>query len=674
MLIRTPKSVLRLLIAAFFTASMGVTCAQQGGDPVVIILDKDSVTLSEFKKTFLKNNSLKNTTEKDLRDYVDLFVNFRLKCAEAREMHLDTLPSLKQELQGYRTQAAAPYLTEKSVNEQLVDEAIEHLHWDIRASHIMKRLPLSPLPEDTLKAYKEILGIRNRILKGLPFADAAVAESEDPSARSEYKEGKLVRSGNRGDLGYFTAFNMIYDFEKAAYNTPIGTISMPVRSPYGYHIIYVRDRKPAVSTFTAEQILITLPENATAADSAEAGRKAMEAYAALKKGMPFGEAAKRFSNDEGTVFNSGKIDPFPPARFEGDFVAPLYDTPEDSITRPFQTRYGWHIVKVTKKELFSETPNLRSDVKWKISRDSRSDLGPEKLVERLKKEYGFKEVVVKGKNAVSPMKEFYDIDSVLIYKAQWKKELFTSDKPMFTFADQTVRQSDFAAYIEKNQFDRMRKVPRKEFINYVYGQFVRSTILDYENSRLEEKYPEFAELMHEYEDGILLYELSERKVWGRSEKDSAGLEQFYETVKENHMYPVRAEAITYTLENDKDYKTFCKLMDKGLDMETISKKFAKKGHIITARREILQEGQDKDFDRMCPWSILMQEGHAVVTSASERRYTTVSRLLPSPKPLEEVRGVIITQYQNKLEQEWVESLRRNCNITINYAPIMNLIR
>ena len=663
-----------LLIAAFLVTGRMAVPAQNSQDPVVMILGKDSVTLSEFKNNFLKNNSLSKTSEKELREYIDLFVNFRLKCAEARELRLDTLPSLQRELRGYRAQAAAPYLTEKSVNEQLIDEALENLHWDIRASHIMRRVASDATPKDTLAAYTELMNIRKRILKGENFNDVAYAESDDPSARPRYEKEVMVYSGNRGDLGYFTAFNMIYPFEKAAYNTPVGTVSLPVRSPYGYHLIKVQDRQPAISTWTVCHLLVTYPENATAKDSAETKAAAQEAYRAIRNGMDFEKAVKEYCTDEGLTLNGGKMDPFPSGRFEGDFMAPLYRTGENEVTPPFETRYGWHIVKVIKKEPFAETPGIRGEIRQRINRDTRSDLGPEKLVERLKKEYGFKEAVVKGKNATSPVEDFYTIDSVALFNGRWRKDSFPGNKEMFRFADKTVRQSDFAAYIEKNQFPDMRRVSVHELINYVYPLFVRRCILDYEEEHLEEKYPEFASLMNEYKDGIMLYELNERKVWGRSETDSAGLAQYYETVKGQYMYPVRAEVISYTLENEKAYKTFCKLMEKGTDMEAISKKFAKKGQIISARRQLLQKGEDKNFERDCPWEILMQEGNAVITKPEEFRYSTVTKLPPSPKPLEEVRGAVITQYQNLLEKEWVEQLHKSNDIFIDYNTILGLIR
>lgn len=666
------KTVRYALIASFFTLYVGTVFPQQS-DPVVMILGNDSIRLSEFKASYSKNNNLKKATEKDLREYIELFANFRLKCMEADSMKLDTLPKIKKELNGYRTQAAAPYLTEKSVNDQLVDEGIEHLKWDVRASHIMKKLPLEPTPKDTLKVYQEMIKLRESILKGNGFAQVALKESEDPSARPQYKDGKMIRSGNKGDLGYFTAFNMIYEFEKGAYGLEKGSISMPIRSPFGYHLIYLQDKQPAVSRFTACQILITYPENATAADSAAVKAKAEEAYKALQQGMSFDEAVEKYCTDEGLRSIRGIMDPFSPSRFEGDFVAPLYSLKEGEVAPAFETRYGWHIVKLITKELFVEDAYTRGNVKSKVARDNRSNLGPEALVDRLKKEYGFKEASVRKKE-VSPKEEFYHIDSLSLFNGNWEKESFTSDKVMFTFADQKRSQQDFAAYIEQNQFQGMRNVSMRELVDYAYSLFVHHSIIEYEDSQLEKKYPEFKQLMKEYRDGIILYELSEQKIWLKAETDSAGLAAFYETIKDEYMYPLRANAVTYTLENAKAYNLFCKMKNKGYDLDAIDAKFAQKGWIISAREEKLAQFQNKEFDQLCPWEILKSEGSLSVSRPENFQYITIDKLYPSPKPLNEVRGLVISRYQNKLEDEWVKDLRKNHTVRIDYDSILSLIK
>ena len=677
MALKMNRTTKQMLIAAFFITAftMGTTTVSAQTDPLVMIIGNDSITLSEFKTNYLKNNDLKTTTEESLKNYINLYVNYRLKCNEARAMKKDTIKRLKDELQGYRNQAAATYLTEKSVNDILVREAMENSQWDIRAWHIMKKLPLEPQPKDTLEAYKKMMQIRNRLLNGEDFAKMAIAESDDPSARPSYKNGKMVRAGNKGDLGYFTAFTMVYEFEKAAYNTEVGKISMPVRTNFGYHLIYVQDRQPAVSQFKTMQILISYPENATAADSAATIAKVREAYEAIQKGMPFEKAAETYCTDEGLRQRKGEMDPFNSTRFEGDFVAPLYHASLGEVIRPFETRYGWHIVKLVGKEPVVMDVNSQGLIKMKIARDNRSNLGPEAMVERLKKEYKFTEIKPKNKKQPTPLEEFYTIDSVKVYNGEWKATDFKGDKVMFTFADQTRTQKDFAASIEKNQFKGMRNVSMQELINYAYNRFVYHTIYNYENERLETKYPEFQALMNEYEDGIMLYELNDEKIWKKSENDTIGLNKFYEQIKDEYMYPVRAHAVIFTPNNEKAYKMFAKMMNKGIDLETIDAKFHKKGWMISARELLVAQGEDKDFDQICPWDILLNVEHnLVVEKADKLQYITIEKVNPTPKPLSAIRGMVISRYQNKLEEDWIRELHQQNKVWVDEQKIISLIK
>lgn len=672
MLLKQYRRTKGIIFAAFFMAGIIRVSAQT--DPMVMIIGNDSIKLSEFKSNYLKNNDLQTTTEESLKNYINLYVNYRLKCNEAKSLKMDTIQRLKEELQGYRRQAAAAYLTEKSVNNNLISEAIENSKWDIRAWHIMKKLPLEPQPKDTLEAYNALMQIRNRLMKGEDFAQMAVSESDDPSARPQFKDGKMVRAGNKGDLGYFTVFSMVYEFEKAAYNTKVGEISMPVRSNFGYHLIYVQDKQPAVSSFNTQQILIAYPKNATANDSAATLKKVQEAYEALLKGMSFEEAVEKYCTDEGLRQRKGEMDKFNSGRFEGDFVAPLYHASLGEVIKPFATRYGWHILKLVEKEPVVIDENSQGIIKMRIARDSRSNLGPEAMVARLKKEYNFTEIKPKNKKQSSPVEDFYKIDSVKVFNGNWKAEEFKGDKVMFTFADQKRTQKDFAANIEKNQFKGMRNVTMKELINYAYGRFVYHTIYNYENDRLESKYPDFQELMNEYKNGIMLYELNNEKIWKKSETDTVGLQNFYEQIKDEFLYPVRAHAITYSLNNEKAYKLFTKMMNKGLTLEAIDAKFHKKGWIISARETLYARGENKEFDQICPWDILMQEGNLVLEKEETKQYITIEKVNPTPKPLSSIRGIVISRYQNKLEDEWVKEMHQNTRIWIDEQKILSLIK
>ncbi len=658
---------------------------------VVMKIGNEKITLSEFKNTYLKNNDLSKTTEKDLREYINLYVNFRLRYAEALALRLDTIEELQKELKGYRMQAAKSYLTDKEVNDKLLNEVMERMQWDVRAGHIMKKVSLDAKPEDTLTAYNEIMKIRERLLKGESFGDLAAQESDDYSARDrKSKEGVVQQKGNRGDLGYFTVFDMIYSFESAAYNLKVGEISMPVRTEFGYHIIYLQDKKPALGKCAASQILISYPANATAEDSAKTREKVQAAYKAVKEGMDFVAAVEMYCTDKGIVSRKGELPLFSVSRFDGNFIKHLYGLKINEISEPFETSYGFHIVKLTDKVPVVINADAKAIAKNRIMKDTRSDKSKEAFVEKLKKEYTFKEN--KGKDKFPALSDFYTLDSS-IFKGLWDADSVAKwQKPLFTIANKTYMQKDFAEFLEANQFENIKNVALEELINFSYKQFVQNTMIDYEDGQLEKKYPEFANLMKEYKEGVLLYELSERRVWEKAENDTAGLRAFYQKIKGNYLYDYRINAIIYTMKDEATFKKFSKLVQKGTSPKEAMEIVNKKSKDVTIDTVMLAKGQNMAFDSVFNWknwettfnqkidtdiSLDYKQKEVFTTNASpaKLKFIEVYKIsAPSPKPLEEVKGTIVSLYQNYLEEEWIKELRSGNEVWVDENAIMSLIK
>ncbi len=657
---------------------------------VVMKIGNEKITMSEFKNTYLKNNDLSKATEKDLLEYIELYVNFRLRYAEALEIRLDTIEQLQTELKGYRTQAAKNYLTDKEVNDKLLNEVLQRMEWDVRASHIMKEVSLEAKAEDTLKAYKAIIDIRNRVLKGESFAEIATTESDDYSARDRISyEGEILQKGNKGDLGYFTVFDMIYPFESAAYNMKVGEVSMPIRTEFGYHIIYLKDKKPALGRCAASQILITYPENATAQDSAKTRETAQEAYKNLQEGMNFLVAVDKYCTDPGIKSRRGALPLFSVSRFDGNFIEKLYGLEINDITKPFETDYGIHIVKLTDRIPVSSSADIKAVIKNRILKDTRSEKSKESFVEKLKKEYKFKEN--KTKRNFLALEEFYTIDSTLLH-GRWEAESVSSwQKPLFTIANKTYTQQDFARYLEENQNET--RMPIDELVRVNYSQFVQRSIIAYEDSQLEGKYPEFANLMKEYKEGVLLYELSEQRVWKKAETDSVGLSKFYDEIKDNYLYDNRVKANIYTMKDLATFNKFRKMLSKGRTPEQAMERLNKKTQNINKENVLLSKGQNKNFDSIFCWqqwsamfdqskkenevSLDYKQKHVFNSNASLEQLTFIQPLVilpPSPKPLEEVKGTIISLYQNYLEEEWIKELRSNNEVWVDKQAIISLIK
>ena len=527
------KKLGTLLLVALL-ATMNFVYSQS--NDYLLIVGKDTVTKEEFLRTYQKNSSLEKATQKDLREYLDLYTNFKLKVMDGEAHQVDTSANFKRELNSYRNQSAQQYLVDKEVTEELIEEAYDHAKYDVRASHILISCK-STEPSDTLAAYKKIMDIRKKLInKEMSFADAAVKYSDDPSAKEREGRGGKKLPGNNGDLGYFTVFNMIYPFEVAVYNTPVGQISMPVRTSFGYHLIYVSDKIPAVESISISQIYIADSLAKEGKMTNETKKKIEEIQKKLKAKNSFEDLVMAYSDDKGTATEAkkGEVMAFAPQRRPGDFVKTCLSLKSGEVSAPVSTHDGWFIIKLNEIKKVEITDEYKYSLKNRIQRDNRSFKSKESLVEKLKKEYKFKD------SGSAAALDFFGKNIPQEYMQSSKIELEELDgikklKPMFTFADQQVTALDYAKYIRRFQGISNIQDMRK-FVEEKYPFFVNETILKYENDHLEDKYPDFKSLVEEYHDGMVLYEITSSEVWLKAVKDTIGLENFYETVK--HKYPV----------------------------------------------------------------------------------------------------------------------------------------
>ena len=659
----------------------GLGAFAQSDDPVVMRLGKEEIRFSEFRNKFAKNNDLSKASETELRNFIDLYVTFRLKYAEVVATQLDTVASLREELDDYRLQVAASCLNDKEVSDRIFNEAAERMQWDIRASHILKRVQLEAVPADTLAAYNAVMAMRNRILKGEAFGEVAAKESDDPSAKDKKSAGgEVMQTGNKGELGYFTAFDMLYSFESGAYNTPVGTLSMPIRSELGYHLIYVHDKRPAFGKCRATQIVIpfnksgNLTPSEKAKDIEQTLQKINNIYNEIKNGLPFEDAVAKYG-EEGT---NGKMPLFGCNRFEGDFVKELYGLKEGEISKPIKTSYGYHIVKIDEHVAVRTDEESKSAIHNKILQDSRSFKSKEAFIERVKKENGFREIDDK-KAKTTPIEDFYTALDSNIFNGTYEKSMVKRlTRPMFVFAQKTYTQQDFAQYLEQHPFTNVKDVALPVLVNFAYKRYIDNTVMDYEESQLEVKNSQFIDLMRDYKEGILLYELSERRVWKKPENDSIGLNNFYETVKNTHLYPVRVRAEYFKAIDASTTQKTASLLGKKTPADKVMEKMNKKSTVLTLDTVIYWQGQNKQFDNVVEWNeVAKHDKYYYYYSVGKEGENGLVRILevlqPSPQPLNEIRGLVISEYQKKLEEDWMKELYSK-PIWVDYNTIISLLK
>ncbi len=523
---------MKKIILSIFAITLFLVGFSQNEASVLFTVGGDNVTVGEFTQTFNKNGDISKATSEELREYLDLYISFKLKVKEGKAQQIDTAKAFQSEWKGYRNQSAQQYLIDKEVTDHLIQEAVDRSKLMLRAAHILIECPSSVTGKDTLVAYNRAMKIREEILNGMSFADAAVKYSQDPSARDRVnpQSGRTTR-GNRGDLGYFTTFNLIYPFETGAYNMKEGEISMPIRTTFGYHLIYLKDIQPSIAKINAAQIFIEDSMAFTGKASPEIQAKINDVTMRLAKGERFEDVANALSEDKATAQRGGALEPFRPMQRPGDFVQALLALKPGEYSAPVSSNIGWHFVKLIEFTYTDTTDEvLRGMVKNRIARDSRSFKSKESLADKLLVEYGLK---TKGKKAAVkfllkniPENYFKNPDTTKLNKLPGIEKL----APIATFADQKVDAAGFAGYLGRFQGVEM-KGSLEEFIEERFQYYIYDKVLTYENSILEEKYPEFKNLVEEYFNGMLLYEINSQNIWNKSLQDSVGLEKFYEEIK-----------------------------------------------------------------------------------------------------------------------------------------------
>lgn len=523
----------RLALSLVAIMAMGNLFAQSNSD-ILMKVGNEKVSKGEFVSAYQKNNLISEASEKDLREYLELYANYRMKVQEAESLRMDTSVAFQRELSSYKNQSAQQYLTDAEVTDQLLNEAYERSKYQIRASHILLRCLPTAQPKDTLAAYHKALQIRNEILNGLDFAEAAVKYSEDESARDFVNpQTKRFHYGNKGDLGYFSVMEMIYPFETGAFNTPLGQVSMPVRTQFGYHLIYVRDKVPAMAKIFISQIFINDSLALRGEARPEIKAKLAEIQTALKTNS-FEEVVTQFSEDVASKEKQGRMDPFTPNRRPGNYVAAAIKLKPGQHSEPVASLLGWHILRLDSIVYSTVNEETRFMLKNKLSRDARSQKSKASLLNKLKKEYNYSE---KGKAAAMKFfkknlpESYFQSTRVAIDSLKGIEKL----KPMCTYADQKITALEFARFVSRFQGTQLN-VPVENFLEQIFQKLVGDKMLQYENTQLTSKYPEYRELVKEFHDGMLLYEINAKKVWNAAIQDSVGLERYYESVKTE--YPV----------------------------------------------------------------------------------------------------------------------------------------
>lgn len=688
-------------------AVLAFSAFAQTADPVIMTIGGKSVNKSEFESVFRKNNTKTAVDAKAVKDYADLFSLFKMKVYEAESMGLDTSASFKTELAGYRRQLASPYLTDKNTNENLITEAYERMKWEIKASHILIRCSDLEFPKDTLECWTRATLIRNAIVGKMPtsaqiadydkilknstqiksdFAkkDSGLYKAKLNSVKNladYYKNGgadKFVGIApktsddpsvpdNKGDLGYFSSLDMVYPFETAAYNTKVGEVSPVVRTKYGYHIVKVYDKRANRGEITVAHIMVKFPKDASDADKKNLKTKIDELNAKLKAGEKFEDVARSFSEDKQSSDRGGQLAAFKGGKVPKDFEDAAFGLKKDGdVSEPVMTQYGWHIVKRLEVKGLPSFDQMKAELKARVQRDSRSQMGRVALIARVKKENGFKQNLANRDEILKVLDTTY-------LTATWKASRADKlgNKEIISFNNKKYGMKEFAAFMEQQMIFRS-PTDLKDLVGQIYEKWVEEVVVAYEDAQLETTRPDFKNLLHEYRDGILLFDLTDQKVWSKAVKDTVGLREFYQKNKNNYLWEDRADVTTYRCLDSKISAEVRKLLAKGKQEKEIVETINKTSQLnVTVENVMYLKGENKNINDNWKEGLVAKDikddkdGKVLVIKVNKV-------LAKSPKALNEAKGLVTADFQVNLEKEWIAYLKNKYPVKIDEAVLSTI--
>lgn len=640
----------KIFLSYIFSIVFCAMLFSQKKNDIVATVGTYQITADEFERVYNRSNLniIEENNRKTPEEYLDLYLDFKRKVLDAQARGFDTTQAFIDEFTGHRNDLAKQYLSDAAFNEELVKEAYERMKKEIDASHILISFPENRLPADTLQAYNKALEIRKEIEAGLDFSEAAAKYSHDPSAAK-----------NRGHLGWFTVFQMIAPFEDVAYNTPAGEVSQPVRTQFGYHLIKVHDVRYDAGEIKVAHIVKFFPRNATPAQKETARAKIDSLYNLLQNGADFADLARENSDDEDTAGKSGEMQWFGQTNMIPQFANPAFELKNDGdYTAPVETTLGYHIIKRLETRKLADYEKVKPALQNKVMRDRERIARSRKFfLDNLKTEYGFEQ----NREAVNRKIEEVagQVKNITIAAAanDAQNVLFVFNGKNYT-AQQWIDEFNEMPFIVKG--DTLRAVAE------YYNDWEEGIILEEENRRLEEKYPEFRSIVLEYHDGLLLFAVSEEKIWQRAATDTLGLQNFYETNKSKYMWDERFEGAIVSCTDAGKKKEMEAFLKKNKSLDAMYEAMEIDGATTDITDGIWQKGENKIID------FFVWNSEKPNDLDTEITFAEGEILAPQPKSLDEAKGFHISDYQKSLEEEWINELRIKYKAKINQKTLKSI--
>lgn len=623
--------------------------AQVQENDVLFTVDGDPILATEFIRVYNKNLDLvQDDSQKDIDAYLELFINYQLKVKEARRLELDKDPKYIREFNNYKSQLTKNYMSDSEVTDELVREAYERTTTDVNASHILIRMDENE--SDTLAVYNQIMKLRDRVIN-----------EGYKKVQKEVHNGQTVFAE---DLGYFGAFKMVYPFESAAFNTPKGEISMPFRTRFGYHIVQINDIREALGEVTVAHIMVAHQQKDSTVNPEE---RVKQIYTKIQQGEKFESLARQFSDDKSSSNKGGALAPFTGGQLSSqEFEDVAFSLKKaGDISEPFETDFGWHIVKLMRKKGIQPFEMVKAELQNRVKRDSRSNLISSALAKKLRAQY---KVTVNE----SGIAYFKSVMNDAYFKQAWKtNEEFKRKDILLTIEGQDRINADFLEQLMKKQRTYYgRTMNTDALIDKEFEAFTDAQLLNYHEANLENVNEDFAFVLKEYRDGLLLFDLMEKQVWNAATKDTLGLEKFYETNKDNYKWDDRAEAVILTSASKSVIGEVQEKLQNSVSIEDIIKSLNKNGkQNVIKTSDMFEKGNTS-----LPAKFQFKEGISDILNHNDAFHVVlVKKVIPAGfKTLDEARGRVVSDYQAYLENEWVKSLAERFEVKRNAAVLSHV--
>jgi peptidyl-prolyl cis-trans isomerase SurA len=593
---------------------------------------------------------VQDESQKNIDEYLKLFTNYKLKLKEAKSLNLHEKPSYKRELSSYKKQLAKNYITDSKVTDELVKEAYQRMVYEVNANHILVRINENASPQDTLAAYNEIHVLRDRTLK-----------EGFEKVRAQVHNGQTVYGEK---LGYFGGFKMVYKFESAAFNTNIGEVSQPFRTRFGYHIVNVLEKRKSRGERTVAHIMVVENKQDTLAEKPEV--RIQDIYKKINQGEAFESLAKQFSDDKNSASNGGKLQPFS----SGQLRAKAFENVAFSlknigdVSEPFKTDFGWHIVKLYNKKPVPGFDAMKPELVEKVKRDGRSKLIDEALVNKLKTKYGISDERPNLDYFVSILNEDY-------FMRTWKiPESIKGKEPLVKIGEKQFIYNDFVVFLANSQRNTAKKEPIEFLVNNKYDAFLNDSLIKYQEENLEYENEDYANILAEYRDGLLLFDLMENTIWNTAKTDSTAIKAHYETNKAKYVTAKRIDADVASSAKQKTLKKVSKLLSKNVALDEIKSLVNSKDKIDVIFTSGIMDAEHQAL----PKAFHFKKGVSKIYKHNDAFVLVhVKEILPQEqKVFDDAKGAVISDYQDYKEENWLKGLREKYPIKLNQEVLENI--